>query len=258
MKKVFKRYADYYDSLYQDKDYLKECNYIDKIINKFSRRKIRTILDLGCGTGSHDIILQKKGYQLTGVDLSQNMLRISKKKAIQADLKINFIKGDIRSVNLKTKYDAVISLFAVMGYQITNSNFEKALLTVNKHLINNGLFIFDIWFGPAVLADKPKDKTKKVKFNHDLLLRKTKVRFDLFGQKVEIKFKTQHLVNKLVKAEDNETHQMRFFFPQEIQYFLSKTGFQLLAIFPFLTFKKKVTEKDWNIMVIAKKNLKVK
>jgi len=251
--KTFKDYARLYDALYKDKNYQKECNWLEKVFKKYSSKKIKTILDLGCGTASHDLILAKKGYRLTGVDISSSMLAIARKKAKKANLSISFYKKDIRQFNLNKKFDAIISMFAVIGYQTTNDDFEKTLLRANKHLKKGGLFIFDCWFGPAVLADKPKNKIKKAKIKNGYILRETKCRFSLVSQVVDIFFKTKlYRKNRLIKP-NKEVHQMRFFFPLEIEYFLQKTGFRLLKIVPFLKLSNKPTEKDWNIAIIARK-----
>jgi len=68
---VFGKYSDYYDLLYRDKDYQKRVQLFKKrSLKKYSSHKVKTILDLGCGTGNHSIILAEKGYQLTGIDFS--------------------------------------------------------------------------------------------------------------------------------------------------------------------------------------------
>ena len=77
---IFGDYANFYDNLYKDKDYKKECDYLEKIFNKYSPKKVKTILDLGCGTGSHDLILAKRGYQVTGLDFSKICLKWLKKR----------------------------------------------------------------------------------------------------------------------------------------------------------------------------------
>jgi len=252
--KVFNHYAKFYDALYHNKDYQKECDYLQKIFKKYSSKKIKAVLDLGCGTANHDLILARRSFKITGVDFSQNMLRIARKKAQAGKLKIDFYKGDIRKINLKKKFDAVISMFNVMGYQKNNEDFEQALLTANKHLKKDGLFVFDIWFGPAVLADKPKNKVKKVEMKNGYIIRKTESRFNLLKQSLGIFFQTKYysVAGKLLQ-QNKELHQMRFFFPQEIKYFLEKTKFELIGIHPFLKMTGKPSEKEWDITVIAGK-----
>ena len=251
---VFGKYSDYYDLLYRDKDYQKECNYLKKVFKKYSSHKVKTILDLGCGTGNHSIILAEKGYQLTGIDFSPKMLQIAKEKAKQENHNIDFHNGDIRCFNLGKKFDATVSMFAVMGYQTANIDFEATLFCINKHLKTQGLFIFDVWFGSAVLADKPKNKTKKVKLKNGYLIRQTRPRLNLLEQTVNVRFETKHYTSSHYLQKTNlETHKMRFFFYQELLYFLQKTGFKPLGIFPFLKTKSQPSGKDWNISIIARK-----
>ena len=209
---VFKDYAKFYNSLYQDKDYKKECDYIEGLFLKYLLKKPRTILDLGCGTGSHDFILAKKGYQVTGVDLSGSMLKIAKKRRQELNLQADFFKADIRKINLKKKFDAVISMFAVIGYQTSNEDLEKALKTAYNHLKKGGLFIFEVWFGPAVLADKPKNKTKNIKLKNGLIVRKTEIKFNLLKQAVDISFETKKYINGRLEQSSKEIHPIRFFF----------------------------------------------
>ncbi|MGZ7180607.1 MAG: class I SAM-dependent DNA methyltransferase, partial [Halobacteriota archaeon] len=80
---VFDRYAQYYDLFYRDKNYTDEVDYVDALIEKYALGKPATILDLGCGTGGHAVLLAKKGYDVTGVDRSDAMLAIAGEKKRQ-------------------------------------------------------------------------------------------------------------------------------------------------------------------------------
>jgi len=73
MKKIFSKYAKYYDLLYKNKSYKKESNYIEKILNRYAGKKLR-ILELGCGSGGHAFELKKKGHNLTALDTSKKMI----------------------------------------------------------------------------------------------------------------------------------------------------------------------------------------
>ena len=116
-KKIF-RSGGLYDLFYKDKDYNSESNYVDKII-KESNSDSYKILELGCGTGKHATILTSKGYEIVGVDQSDSMIK-------NANLKKGFTcqLGDIRSFRIDNKFDAVISLFHVISYQITNKSLN--------------------------------------------------------------------------------------------------------------------------------------
>src|SRR5690349_2720921 len=94
---IFKNYAEYYDQLYYDKDYEKECDYLERIFETYSTAKPLNILDAGCGTGGHAIPLSKRGYTVTGIDVSGSMLDIARKRARKVGAKIDFRVADLRS-----------------------------------------------------------------------------------------------------------------------------------------------------------------
>ena len=73
-------YASAYDALYHDKDYERECDFLEAIFRKYSK-KVKTILDLGCGTAGHALILARRGYEVVGVDRSVTMLDYSPKES---------------------------------------------------------------------------------------------------------------------------------------------------------------------------------
>jgi len=103
--RVFKKeYAFAYDYLYQDKDYEKECDFIQEVFKKFTKG-VKTVLDLGCGTGGHALILAKRGYEIVGVDRSKEMLKIARDKAKSAKLDVEFIESDITNIGSKRKFD---------------------------------------------------------------------------------------------------------------------------------------------------------
>ncbi|MEW6621509.1 MAG: class I SAM-dependent methyltransferase [bacterium] len=247
-------YANLYDALYQDKNYEKECDFIEAIFKKHNYQP-KTILELGCGTGGHALILAKRGYNLTAIDKSQPMLEVAANKAKKAKLDIEFIKGDITNISLNKKFDAVISMFAVMSYQITNKAIADVCKLARESLISNGLFLFDCWHGPAVLIDKPKPVTKEVKLNkNETILRFSQPEVDIINHIVKVNFRVWHLKEHKLNMlkEILETHPMRFIFPQEIKYFLEVAGFKKVEFYPFLEIKKELTEKDWNMMVVGR------
>lgn len=246
-----KGYTTVYDYLYQDKNYYKECDFIEAIFRKFSGN-VKTILDLGCGTGRHALILAKRGYEIVGVDRSQDMLKIAREKAKRKNL-VEFVKGDITKFELGKKFDAVISMFSVMNYQTTNTELSAVCRVASKHLKSDGLFLFDCWNGLAVLADKPTARVKEVRLNNrEKILRFTDPILNAPTHTVDIRFKVLRIKEDNIISEINESHLMRFLFPQEMKYFLRIAGFKKIEFCPFLGLGKTLTEKDWNMTVIAK------
>lgn len=91
--KVYGKYGIYYDLIYSMKNYVAECEAIEDYFIKFSKRKVRSILDLGCGTGTHCILFAKKGYEISGVDLSEVMITQAIEKAEKAGFQQTFMWG---------------------------------------------------------------------------------------------------------------------------------------------------------------------
>ena len=156
--KIFKSYAEYYDLLYNDKDYQQETDYLVSLIDNYQPRA-KSILEMGCGTGMHAELIAKRGFKVRGIDQSIEMITKAKKRSISPNLfsehQLDFSVGDIRSYQSKKRYDVVLSLFHVMSYQVTDDDLLAALSTAKQHLVPNGILIFDCWYGPAVLADRP-------------------------------------------------------------------------------------------------------
>jgi len=156
---VFEAYSMYYNLLYKDKDYEGETEYIINLLKKNNTQLI-DILDLGCGTGRHDYILAQKGYRVHGVDLSEDMLL--KAQQLSQPNSLSFSHGDIRKFKVEKKFDAVISLFHVISYQTQNIDLIDAFSTAAYHLDKGGVFVFDFWYGPAVLTQKPETRIKEL------------------------------------------------------------------------------------------------
>lgn len=250
---VFGNYSNYYDLLYKDKDYPAEINFIDSLLKQYRIGDVKTILDVGCGTGGHALLLAEKGYIVTGVDISENMLSIAKDKSKKMKVDVDFFQADACDFNLNNKFDAIISMFAVMGYQTTNEGFESALLSVGNHLRPGGLFIFDVWFGPAVISQKPGDRIKIIENNDGKIIRLTRSTLDIMKHTVDVNFNVMLIIDDKIHNPTEESHKMRFFFPMELELFLMNTGFQVLKMIPFMDTDGVLSEDNWDMTIVAKK-----
>lgn len=134
---------------------------IGKILKQY---KIKTVLDLTCGTGSQVLWLAKHGYQVTGSDLSPNLLKISKSKAQKEKIKVKLLEGDMYTIRVG-QFDAAITIFNAVGH-LTKASFEKAMRNIHRNLNKGGLYIFDIFnlnsINANVLANMKIDVAKTV------------------------------------------------------------------------------------------------
>jgi len=241
----FKDYAEYYDLIYKDKDYEKEVDFIE---NAFGENKPKKILEIGCGTGSYTKILLDRGHEVTAIDISGNMLEIARRKC-----NCTLIKGDIRDITLNEEFDACIAMFAVIGYITKNSDIIETLNNIHRHLKPNGVFVFDVWNGLAVMRLLPEQRIKEVENGEIKIVRVAIPNLRAFDHICEVNYKLL-ILNKENNTcnEINEKHIVRFYFPQEIKYYLEAAGFEVLKICPFMDLNGGVDENVWNITVIAK------
>jgi SAM-dependent methyltransferase len=253
MTKVFEDYAHFYDLLYGEKDYAGECDYIEKLFKNYSSVQVQSLLDMGCGTGGHALLLAERGYKVTGVDLSERMLETARAKAIQRQLELPFLTADIRKLELGNQFDAVISMFAVMGYQTTNDDLLDAFGSARRHVRDDGLFIFDCWYGPGVLSDRPAEKLKKLESPTHMVYRFARPVFNADQNRVDVHY-TLISIDKTtnVAAETVEEHRMRYMFSQEVALLSRMKGFTLLAVHPFMSMAENISERDWNATFVLK------
>jgi SAM-dependent methyltransferase len=250
-------YSNQYDSLYREKDYEAECNTIESLFNKYCESSIQSVLDLGCGTGNHLIPLTKRGYHVTGVELSTEMLDIAKQKIGHEQVSDianapTLIHGDVRSFAVEKNFDAAIMMFAVLGYQLTNQDVMAALSNVTRHVRQGGLFVCDVWFGPAVLAIRPSDRVKILSSGDEKIIRAASGRLDVNQHLCEIKYQLWKIREKQVLSESEETHRNRYFFPQELSLFFEVAGLELCSMNAFDDLNKTPDETSWNILVVGK------
>ena len=252
MTGVFGRYAEYYDILYQDKDYEKECDFLEEIFSKYSEKHVKSILEGGCGTGGHAIPLAKRGYRYVGFDTSEIMIERAKEKARSSNINVDFQVMDLRDFQLDEKFDASICMFAVIDYITETEDVLKALRNIRRHLKENSLFVFDFWNGLAVLRILPSVRVKIMEDEGIKIIRTVEPELDAFNHISKSHYKMIVIKNGKVIDEIEETHVIRFYFPQEIKHYLEEAGFELLNICPFMDLNGKVNENIWNIVAIAK------
>ena len=244
-------YSQYYDLLYSDKDYISEVKYVDSLI-KANGKNTKTLLDMGCGTGKHAELFCDMGYEVHGIDLSEGMLKIAENRRKNKGDSLSFSQSNIQNLSLNKKFDVVISLFHVMSYQNSNSELIKAFEVAKNHLNNDGIFVFDFWYGPAVLTDLPTTRVKRLENENIKVTRLAEpvlhsqknivdVNYDVF---IEDK-KTKEI------AEKKELHKMRYFFDTELEMICEKVGFSIIQKYEWMS-DKNPDFNSWNVVWVVK------
>lgn len=240
-------YSKYYNLLYKDKNYQEEVDYIDSLIKKYNAKAVQ-LLDVGCGTGNHAKLMARKGYNIHGIDLSEQMLEIA--KSGQSD--ITFEQGDIRHFKLDRRFDVITSLFHVMSYQTSNEDVVSSFKAVHNHLNKDGLFIFDFWYGPAVMMDPPSVRVKKMENESLKVIRVAEPLIDYDQCIVSVQFDVNIFEKQLSQLDSlQETHPMRYFFKNELHYFASQCGFEVLDFYAWLSMNEPSKDK-WYAVAVCK------
>ena len=246
-------YAATYDLVYQAKDYAAEVDAVFRLLDRYQGGKIETLLDLGCGTGRHATLLAQRGCRVTGIDRSDMMLSRARQRAAESNLgdRLDFTRADLRSFDLARTCDAAVMMFNVLGYIVDNDGLLATLRAVRRHLDDGHLFIFDFWYGPAVVADPPRDRVKEFPLGGDVVKRTTTTNFRPHDQRCDIDIRLQRVANGEVDAETTEHHEVRYFFPLELDLALRASGFELTALHRFPQIDEAPNTDDWSVVAVA-------
>jgi SAM-dependent methyltransferase len=246
----FHLYNDYYDLLYQDKDYAKETAYITNIINQYNPAT-KSIVELGSGTGNYSSHLCSKGFSITGIEQSEHMHQISKEKGIRG---FHPIIDDIAHFNLNKTFDAAISLFHVISYLTENEQLISCFKKVSEHLNKNGIFVFDVWYTPAVYSLTPEPRVKKVENDLFEITRHADPVVDYQKNIVQVNYE-MIIKNKETDEYEHlkEAHRMRHFSTPEIELCAAFTGLKVVKSEEFLTGKEPSSD-TWGVCYILQKH----
>lgn len=135
--------TDEYLYVYRNRNEEDAGKLVNLILNNISLADKAKVLDLACGTGRHSILFAEKGYDVTSVDLSKNLLQIARCSAYEANVKINFIRSDLRQFSICTKFDLVLNLYTSFGYFDNDAENFGIINTAYNQLNRAGYFVLD-------------------------------------------------------------------------------------------------------------------
>jgi SAM-dependent methyltransferase len=246
---LFENYGQKYDSESFTQGTIGECDFIEQEI---SFNKSVKILDIGCGTGRHSIELSKRGYDITGIDLSDSLLAKAREKAEKQDLKIDLLKYDARNLPFNNEYDLVIMLcegaFPLM--ETDEMNYE-ILKNATKSLKEGGKFIFTTLNGLFPLYHSVQEFHASASEEGNATYRSNT--FDLMT------FRDYNITE--VEDDDGNKKELecneRYYVPSEITWLLKTLGYVKIEIFGAklgaFSRKDKLTTEDFEMLVVAEK-----
>ncbi|MFA5115289.1 MAG: class I SAM-dependent methyltransferase [Candidatus Omnitrophota bacterium] len=246
---LFENYAHKYDQERYVHGTSGECDSIEQEIN---RDKSIKILDIGCGTGRHAIEMAKRGYQVTGIDLSESQLKRAREKAKEQGVEVDFQRHDARNLPFKGDFDLAIMLceggFSLM--ETDEMNFE-ILKSATKSLKNNGKFIFTTLNGLFPLLHSVKEFYESAGKGGGSVCKS--ISFDLmtFRDHNRVEFEDDAGNKKVLECNE------RCYVPSEITWLLHSLGYKKIEIFGAklgaYSRKDKLSPEDFEMLVIAEK-----
>lgn len=149
----YQQLAPYYDELMSHVPYEK---WVEFTVEQCAKHHVggKRLLELGCGTGEIAVRLAKAGYDVTGVDLSEEMLTVGMEKAMTNKIPVQFVKQNIVELEGFAHLDVIVSYLDVMNYITNAHDLERVFEHVYESLSPNGLFIFDVHDDQFVETDR--------------------------------------------------------------------------------------------------------
>ncbi len=246
---LFENYARKYDEESFTKGTAGECDFLEK---ELQHNKSLKILDVGCGTGRHSIEMSKRGYNMTGIDLSASQLARAKEKAKAHNLKIDFQKQDARNLPFNNEFDVAIMLceggFPLM--ETDEMNFE-ILKNVTKTLKTHGKFIFTTLNGLFPLYHSVEEFCDSTTDEGNATYRSNTFDLMTFRDHNITEFEDDSGNKKTLDSNE------RYYVPSEITWLLKSLEYKKIDIFGArlgaFSRNDKLTTEDFEMLVIAEK-----
>lgn len=246
---LFENYARKYDKECFVQGTAGECDFIEQEINGDKSLKI---IDIGCGTGRHSIELTKRGYHVTGVDLSENQIKRAREKAQEAGLTIDFQIQDARNLLFGGEFDLAIMLceggFSLM--ETDEMNFE-ILKNAAKALKSKGKFIFTTLNGLFPLFHSVNEFYESAQKEGQSQCKECSFNLETFRDYNSVVLEDDSGNKRELKCNE------RYYVPSEITWLLKSLGFKKIDIFGAklgaFSRSDRLTKDDFEMLVVAEK-----
>jgi ubiquinone/menaquinone biosynthesis C-methylase UbiE len=219
---------------------------VDAIIRYLQLEPGDKVLDLCCGQGRHSLELARQGFgKVTGLDLSETLLRASQKQAEAESLPIEFLHGDMREVPFENSFDGIFNFYTAFGYFEKDEDNQAVLDAVGRALKPGGRFLLDY----PCLEGRMSGWQKQEFFEYDDgTVMMHEMIHEVFDQKI---------VNKVLYiTKDNQRHRtgftLRHYYGRELQQCFARAGMKIIATYGGIE-GEKLTNRDIRVLVLAEK-----
>ncbi|MEK6851919.1 MAG: class I SAM-dependent methyltransferase [Candidatus Thermoplasmatota archaeon] len=225
----YARFAKYYDLVYEELlDYRGDCDSLEALFRRFLGTRPRSVLDLGCGTGNHAVILGERGYDVLGLDRSRPQLAVARAKVDGRSLPVSFVQKDMRRFDLRRRFDAAICMFGGFGYLLTDRDVVSHFVAVRRHLAAAGLYVFEFWQESGVI---PGHKGWVLRERPFRIIRLDRSTHDPRRHRLSVEFRFFVFDRDRLRERFGESHVLRLYRTAEIRRLLARGGMRLVAAY---------------------------
>ena len=240
-------YKDWFDSeeyliVYRNRNEKEAGRLVDLILNNIEIKAGAKVLDMACGTGRHSILFARKGFDVTAIDLSRNLLSIAIQAATEENIKINFIRSDVRHFTLNNDFALAVNLFTSFGYFQTDEENFLIIKNAFEHLAFQGYFVID-FLNRNFVEDNLVPETK-VEYRDKFIFQKRRIENDRVIKQITIrKNGTEKIYHESVKMYSQN----------ELSGLISEAGFKIKSCFGDYSGNKFDLKTSPRIIIIAQK-----
>lgn len=229
----YENFAEIYDQIMCSVDYEAWADYIEELLNRFSRKPV-SIIDLACGTGSSTLPFARRGYKVAGVDLSSAMLDQARRKTVRNKLAVPFYEQDLSQLSLPEKYDLALLFQDGFNYLLSDRQLSRAIEQVYRTLNPASLFIFDLT-QPRLRSGSDQNRVCFADQDDFALILESNYssQEDLWSARLTV---FQQAASGLYKKYQ-EAHQEKDHNPDRVIKLLEETGFSMLGLYPSFSLK---------------------
>lgn len=247
---IYDLIAPVYDKINSEIDYAAWADFIEKIIKNEYKNKAELVLDLGCGTGKMTLELARRGYDMTAVDYSLEMLNIARDESekLSLDKNILFLNQDMTAFELYGTVDVAVSCLDCINHLTTKKSLVDCLSLVHNYLMPDGLFIFDV---------NGKYKFENI-YSDRSYVSEEEGHVCIWQNDYNAKTKICHFYITLFSEEDDGTYlrydeeqRERMYLLSELRSALKKTGFEFVGAYSDFEFTS-ATDDDERIYIVAR------
>lgn len=228
--RAYRSLAKVYDQMMSQVSYDQWVDYVEELWGHFGV-PVNRILDLACGTGTATLILSERGYQMAGVDQSEEMLAVAEQKAASQGQDVYWCRQDMRALDLGETFDCITCFHDSMNYLLLPQDIRRTFQAVRSHLRQDGLFIFDV--NTIEALQNMGDSTLFMEEEDFSLVWKNAYQQEHHIWEIDLTLFLKQPGG--LYSRTKEIHRERGYAREELATLLGECGFRILASFHALT-----------------------